>query len=97
MGSVNSVEVNVFDLLQAVAMGFASAYLLGSTNGANFLPDVEFCRHWLEECRIFNLQMPLSRADFEVEKWYFLMCEAAKAFIHSEEALKNELATEPVV
>jgi len=93
----NGVEMNIFDFTQAVGMDFTSAYLFGMSNGTNFMHDVEYRHHWLDQYKTFKNQLPQERADGEVERWCFSMCEAAEAFIHSEKVQEDPLATQPVV
>lgn len=93
----NGVEMNVFDFFQAVGMDFTSAYLFGLTNGTNFMHDLEYRHYWLEQYKAFKFQLPQERADCEVERWCFSMCEAAEAFTHSDKAQEDPLATQPVV
>lgn len=93
----NHLEMNVFDFLQAVGMDFTSAYLFGLTNGTNFMHDVDYREYWLGQYKTFKSQLPKDRADCEVERCCFSMCEAAEAFLNSKRAHEDPLATHPVV
>ncbi|MCJ1230223.1 hypothetical protein MMC12_006895 [Toensbergia leucococca] len=75
---------NVFDLMQALGMDFTSAYLFGSSNGSNFLLNVDFRRQWLDTYKVFVKQRPEDRANGLIEKWCYSLCEAADAMIKSE-------------
>ena len=91
-------ELDVLDFMQGVGMDLTSAYLFGSANGTDFMNDADYRRHWLQEYATFKYQLPSERADGEVEKWCFSLCEAAERSIQSEKkAIGDPSETEPVV
>lgn len=93
----NDAETNIFDFTQAVGMDFTSSYLFGLSNGTNFMHDIEYRHYWLAQYKAFKVQLPQERADCEVERWCFSMCEAAEAFLRSDKAQNGSMATQPVV
>ena len=91
-------ELDVLDFMQGVGMDLTSAYLFGSSNGTNFMHDTDYRRHWIQEYATFKFQLPQERADGEVERWCFAMCEAAERSIQTEKkANEDPSETEPVV
>ena len=90
-------ELDVLDFMQAVGMDFTSAYLFGLSQGTDFMNDVGYRHHWLEEYKNFKYQLPRDRADGEVERWCMSMCEAAERFISSAKVKEDPLETPPVV
>ena len=90
-------EVDVLDFMQAVGMDLTSAYLFGSSNGSDFMHDVQFRHRWLEEYKTFKFQLPHDRADGLIERWCFSMCEAAERSIRSEKVKDDLSETQPVV
>ena len=93
----NGVEMDVLDFFQGVGMDFTSAYLFGLANGTNFMHDVEYRRHWLQQYKVFKEQLPQERLGGEIESWCLSMCKDAENFIRSENAKQDPLATQPVV
>ena len=91
-------ELDVLDFMQGVGMDLTSAYLFGSSNGTNFMHDADYRRHWIQEYATFKFQLPQERADGEIERWSFAMCEAAERSIQSEKKPNEDPSeTEPVV
>ena len=91
-------ELDVLSFFQAVGMDLTSAYLFGLSNGTDFMHDADYRHHWLEEYATFKVQLPQERADGEVERWCFSMCEAAERSIRSgKKANRDPSETEPVV
>ena len=91
-------KLDVLDFMQGVGMDLTSAYLFGLSNGTDFINDADYRHHWLQEYATFKFQLPQERADGEVERWCFSMCEAAERSIQSEKkANEDPSETEPVV
>ena len=93
-----ALELDVFDLGQAIAMDFITAYLFGISNGTDFVNNVEYRNHWLKEFEAFKILLPHQRADGEVERSCLRLCEATESFLtQSQEGLDPNLVTEPIV
>ncbi len=90
-------ELDVLDFMQGVGMDFTSAYLFGSANGTDFMRDVEYRQHWLEEYKVFKTQLPRDRADCEVERWCLAMCEATERSMQAGKETGDPAGTQPVV
>ncbi|MCJ1429677.1 hypothetical protein MMC29_007592 [Sticta canariensis] len=93
--SQNKKPLDVLSLAEALGMDLTSGYLFGSVNGTNFLDNVDYRNHWLEQYSIFKKQSLKERASGEIEKWCFSMCEAAEAL--ETEKSGNTPSTKPVV
>ena len=94
--SQNNQPLNVLSLAEAFGMDLTSGYLFGSVNGTNFLDNVEYRNHWLEQYSAFKKQSPKERASGEIEKWCLSMCEAAEEFETREKTVAIP-STKPVV
>ena len=91
-------ELDVLDFMQGVGMDLTSAYLFGLSNGTDFMQDADYRRHWIQEYATFKVQLPQERANGEVERWCFSLCEAAERSLLSEKkANEDPSETEPVV
>ena len=92
------LELDVFNFNQAVAMDFTTAYLFGVSNSTNFMKNVEYRNHWLEEFEASKKLLPHQRADGELERSCLRLCEATESCLgQSQDGLDPSLVTEPIV
>lgn len=100
IGSIaeKGLEMDVFSFSQAVAMDFITSYLFGVSNGTDFMNNVEYRNHWLEEYEAYKKLLSHQHTGSEMERSCLRLCEAAERTLsQSQVGLDPSLVTEPVV